>query len=86
MAGVGAAVGCTGCHRQISVTAATIFQDSRLPLTVWFRPVWWVTSQKNELGAMGLQRVLGLKSYKTAYADVTETGVTENRTIELIQS
>jgi transposase-like protein len=58
---------CAGCHRQISVTAGTIFQDSRLPLTMWFRAVWWVTSQKNGVSAMGLQRVLGLKSYKTAW-------------------
>lgn len=58
---------CAACHRQISVTAGTIFQDSRLPLTLWFRAVWWVTSQKNGVSAMGLQRVLGLKSYKTAW-------------------
>jgi transposase-like protein len=58
---------CAGCHRQISVTAGTIFQDTRLPLTLWFRAVWWVTSQKNGVSAMGLQRVLGLKSYKTAW-------------------
>ena len=36
-------------------------------LTLWFRAVWWVTSQKNGASAMGLQRVLGLKSYKTAW-------------------
>lgn len=58
---------CAVCHRQVSVTAGTIFQDSRLPLTLWFRAVWWVTSQKNGVSAMGLQRVLGLKSYKTAW-------------------
>jgi transposase-like protein len=58
---------CAGCHRQVSVTAGTIFQDSRLRLTLWFRAVWWVTSQKNGVSAMGLQRVLGLKSYKTAW-------------------
>lgn len=59
---------CAGCHRQISVSAVTIFQYSRLPLTLWFRAVWWVTSQKNGVSAMGLQRVLGLKSYKSAWA------------------
>ena len=59
---------CAACHRQVSaVTSGTIFQDSRLPLTLWFRAVWWVTSQKNGVSAMGLQRVLGLKSYKTAW-------------------
>jgi len=52
---------------QVSVTAGTVFQDSRLPLTLWLRAVWWVTSQKNGVSAMGLQRVLGLKSYKTAW-------------------
>ena len=59
---------CAGCGYQSSVTAGTIFQDSRLPLTLWFRAAWWVTSQKNGVSAMGLQRVLGLKSYKTAWA------------------
>jgi transposase-like protein len=58
---------CSGCGYQSSVTAGTIFQDTRKPLTVWFRAVWWVTSQKNGASAMGLQRVLGLKSYKTAW-------------------
>ena len=64
----GVLVQCAACDRQTSVTAGTIFQDSRLPLTLWFRAVWWVTSQKNGTSAMGLQRVLGLKSYKTAWA------------------
>ena len=60
-------VRCAGCDYQVSVTAGTIFQDSRLSLTLWFRAVWWVTSQKNGVSAMGLQRVLGVKSYKTAW-------------------
>jgi transposase-like protein len=50
------------------VTAGTIFQDTRTPLTVWFRAMWWVTSQKNGVSALGLQRVLGLGSYQTAWA------------------
>jgi transposase-like protein len=59
---------CSSCDYQASVTAGTIFQDTRQPLTLWFRAAWWVTSQKNGISAMGLQRVLGLKSYKTAWA------------------
>jgi hypothetical protein len=58
---------CSGCNRQTSITAGTIFQDSRLPLTMWFQAVWCVTSQKNGISAMGLQRALGLKSYNTAW-------------------
>jgi hypothetical protein len=49
------------------VTAGTIFQDTRKPLVLWFRTMWWVTSQKNGTSALGLQRVLGLGSYKTAW-------------------
>ncbi|MBI3666196.1 MAG: IS1595 family transposase [Acidobacteria bacterium] len=59
---------CAVCGRQVSVTAGTIFQDTRTPLTVWFRAMWWVTSQKNGVSALGLQRVLGLGSYQTAWA------------------
>ena len=51
----------------IQVTAGTIFQDTRKPLTLWVRAIWWVTSQKNGASAMGLQRILGLGSYKTAW-------------------
>jgi ABC-type transport system substrate-binding protein len=39
-----------------------------LPLTLWFRAIWQVTSQKNGASALGLQRVLGLGSYTTAWA------------------
>jgi transposase-like protein len=48
--------------------AGTIFQDSHVPLVVWFRAMWYVTSQKHGTSALGLQRVLGLGSYKTAWA------------------
>jgi transposase-like protein len=58
---------CQQCRAQVSVTAGTIFQDSRLPLVLWFRAVWYVTTQKNGVSALGLQRVLGLGSYKTAW-------------------
>ena len=59
---------CAGCRHQASVTAGTIFQDRRLPLTLWFRAIWHVTSQKNGVSALGMQRVLGLGSYQTAWA------------------
>ncbi len=58
---------CRGCRRQVSVTAGTIFHRTRLPLTLWFRAIWYVTSQKNGTSAMGVQRVLGLGSYHTAW-------------------
>ena len=59
---------CAGCGRQTSVTAGTIFQDTRTPLKTWFRAMWWVTSQKTGTSAVTLQHVLGLGSYQTAWA------------------
>ena len=59
---------CAKCRYQVSVTAGTIFQDSHLPLITWLRGMWHVTTQKNGVSALGLQRVLGLGSYKTAWA------------------
>ena len=58
---------CAVCRCQTSVIAGTIFQDTRTPLPVWFRAMWWVTTQKNGASALGLQRVLGLKKYETAW-------------------
>jgi transposase-like protein len=50
------------------VTAGTIFHRTRTPLTVWFAAAWQLTSQKHGISALGLQRVLGLGSYQTAWA------------------
>lgn len=58
---------CAACGRQTSVTAGTIFQDTRTPLPVWFRAMWTVTSQKTGASALALQHVLGLGSYVTAW-------------------
>jgi transposase-like protein len=58
---------CARCGYQSSVTAGTLFQDTRKPLTLWFRAMWAVTSQKNGASAIGLQRALGLGSYDTAW-------------------
>ena len=58
---------CAACGRQTSVTAGTIFQDTRTPLAVWFRAMWYVASQKTGTSALGLQQVLGLGSYETAW-------------------
>jgi len=58
---------CKVCRHQTSVIAGTIFQDTRKPLMDWFIAIWWVTTQKNGASAEGLQQVLGLKSYETAW-------------------
>ncbi len=59
---------CYGCRRRVSGTARTVFQDTRTPLAAWFAAAWSLTTQKNGISALGLQRVLGLGSYQTAWA------------------
>ena len=58
---------CRSCGRQTSVTAGTLFADTHLPLRLWFEALWQVTSQKYGASALGMQRVLGLGSYRTAW-------------------
>jgi transposase-like protein len=59
---------CAGCRADASVTAGTIFADTRLPLATWFAAAWYVTGTKHGVSALSLQRVLGLGSYETAWA------------------
>jgi transposase-like protein len=58
---------CRACEAETSITAGTIFQDTRSPLRTWFLAMWFVTSQKYGASALGLKRVLGLSSYQTAW-------------------
>lgn len=58
---------CSACESAVSVTAGTIFQDTRKPLSLWFHAMWWVIGQKHGASAVGLNRVLGIGSDKTAW-------------------
>jgi transposase-like protein len=58
---------CQSCKHQASVTAGTIFDKTRTPLKVWLAAAWYITNQKHGVSALGLQRVLGLGSYQTAW-------------------
>ena len=59
---------CKTCKKDISVTAGTIFQDLRKPLTVMFQAMWYVVCQKQGVSALGIQSILGLGSYRTAWS------------------
>src|SRR5258708_27771739 len=59
---------CQECGHQSTVCAGTIFDKTRTPLRVWLAAAWYLTSQKQGVSALGLQRVLGLSSYQTAWA------------------
>ncbi len=59
---------CRHCRYQCTVTAGTVFDKTRTPLRSWLAAVWYITNQKQGVTALGLQRVLGLGSYQTAWA------------------
>ena len=59
---------CKSCRNELSITSGTIFHRSKLPLVIIFRALWWMVAQKNGVSAVGLQRVLGIGSYRTAWA------------------
>ena len=58
---------CRSCSHQSTVTAGTIFDKTRTPLRVWLAGAWYLTNQKHGVSALGLQRVLGLGAYETAW-------------------
>jgi transposase-like protein len=59
---------CRACEYKLSLTTGTVFEGTRKPLLMWFRAIWWVVSQKNGASAKGIQRMLELGSYQTAWA------------------
>ncbi len=59
---------CKNCRCETSITSGTIFHKNKLPLVVLFRALWWIVAQKSGVSAAGLQRVLGIGSYRTAWS------------------
>jgi hypothetical protein len=53
---------CAGCARQSSVTAGTIMDASKLPLTIWFWAAFLMATHPNGVSALQLQNQLGLGS------------------------
>jgi transposase-like protein len=58
---------CPACRGQTSVTAGTIFEGTRKPLKLWFIAAGEIAGHKYGANAANLQRMLGLKSYTTAW-------------------
>jgi transposase-like protein len=59
---------CPECGERTSVTAGTIFDRTRTPLTVWFTACWLFATQKDGISALSLKRSLEIGSYQTAWA------------------
>jgi transposase-like protein len=50
---------CDRCKKQLSLTAGTVFQDSKLPLTAWFSAIYHLTQSKGGISSIELGRRLG---------------------------
>ena len=59
---------CAACGHRTSVTAGTIFDKTRTPLTVWFTACWSFATAKDGISALSLQRSLEIGSCQTAWA------------------
>jgi transposase-like protein len=58
---------CAACRHQVSLTAGTILDNTRTPLTVWFWAAYLLTTDKRGVSALLLQRQLALARYETAW-------------------
>jgi len=57
---------CNACRHQASLIAGTVFQATKLPLTIWFLAIYLISQAKTGLSALALKRQLGV-SYPTAW-------------------
>jgi hypothetical protein len=57
---------CFLCGYQSSSIAGTVFEHTKLPLSIWFLALYLMTQSKNSVSALELKRQLGV-SYKTAW-------------------
>lgn len=57
---------CRQCEHQHSLTAGTIMDSSKKPITSWFKAMWWFTTRKSGVNAVNLKELPGFGSYHTA--------------------
>ena len=57
---------CCDCRTQTSLTEGTIFHSTKLPLTIWFQGMYFLTQNKTNLSTLELMRLLGV-SYPAAW-------------------
>ena len=57
---------CNGCRHQTSLTAGSLMEHTKLPLTTWFLAIYLISQAKTGLSSLALMRQLGV-SYPTAW-------------------
>jgi len=58
---------CYACREQFTVTVGTVFESSHIPLHQWLQAAYLMCTSKKGISSKQLQRMLQLKSYKSAW-------------------
>lgn len=56
---------CVTCRHQVSLISNTIFEATKLPLTIWFLAIYLITQSKDGISSLNMKRLLGI-SYNAA--------------------
>jgi transposase-like protein len=57
---------CRKCRHQTTLTAGTVMEATKLPLTIWFLAVYLIGQAKSSTSSLALMRQLGV-NYRTAW-------------------
>ena len=57
---------CASCHHQVSPTARTIFEYSKVPLAKWFAAIYLMSADKGGISAQRLSKMIGVQ-WRTAH-------------------
>ena len=60
-------ISCKKCKSQKAITLGTIFEQSNKPLSLWYRTIWLMVSQKSGVSAVSVKNIMGFGSYQTAW-------------------
>lgn len=58
---------CSKCRKQFTVTVGTVMHRFHIPLSKWVMAFHPMSSSKQGISALQLQRVLGIKNYMNAW-------------------
>jgi len=59
---------CSSCKHMFSVTAGTVMENTKLPVSTWLQAAFLMVTDKRGISAKQLQRALAIKGYETAWS------------------
>ena len=58
---------CKQCKSRLSIRTGTIFENSKVPLLLWFKTIHLISSTRKTFSASEIQRQLGYNKYETVW-------------------